>query len=67
MRNGVVAGNRYSDGSFNYRGINAYLWSSSDAGSSAWIRFLFYSRATEYRHTIDKSIGFSAIYKIKGE
>ena len=65
---GVFAGLHYSDGSFYNRGYVAYFWSSSDwsssdAGSSAWIRLLNYSPATEYRNTYGKSFGFSAIYK----
>ena len=65
MRNGVLAGYRYTDGSFYTRGSNAFLWSSSDAGANAWRRILNYSFATEYRPTVDKSFRFSAIYKAK--
>ena len=60
---GVMTGYRDTDGSFTSRGVNAYFWSSSDAGSSAWRRTLLYCHATEYRYTNDKSYGFSAIYK----
>ena len=64
MRNGILSGFRNTDGAFYSRGLNAFLWSSSDAGSSAGSRLLVYGNATESRGTIDKSIGFSAIYKV---
>ena len=65
MRNGILSGYRYPDGSFGIRGLYAYFWSSSGAGMSAWSRTLYYSTATELRDTNKKSYGFSAIYKVK--
>ena len=60
---GVLAGFRNAAGSFYTRGLSAYFWSSSVTGSSAWRRLLYYIYETEYRNILDKSYGFSAIYK----
>jgi uncharacterized protein (TIGR02145 family) len=58
---GVLAGYRYSDGSFSNRGVNAYLWSSSQYdSSSAWYRYLLYNMPSVYRGTRDKAGGCSA-------
>ena len=67
MRNGVLAGYHLIYGSFRTRESYATIWSSRNTGSSAWSRLLNYSNATEYRKTLDKSAGLSAIYKAKGE
>jgi len=57
---GVLAGLRLPDGSFDARGTNAHVWSSSDAGSSAWLRYLNSGNATVLRFTYSKELGFSA-------
>lgn len=45
-----LAGHRYSDGSFYNRGSNAYVWSSSESGGSAWYRYLNSGGATVVRN-----------------
>ncbi len=59
MPNLVLAGYRYSTGSFGYRGAVAYLWSSTEYGSYAWYRYLSSGYATVYRSYINKACGFS--------
>ena len=66
MRSGILAGYSNPDGSFGNRGCYANLWSSRDAGASAWGRYLDYSNETKHQYTDDKSYGISAIYKVKG-
>ncbi len=55
---GVLAGYRYTGGSFIYRGGCAFFWSSAGSGTKAWSQGLSSSGAT-YRATADKSVGFS--------
>ena len=57
--NGLLAGYRYTNGSFYYQGSNAYLWSSSESGTNAWSRYLLSSITTVYRDTDGKAGGFS--------
>jgi hypothetical protein len=62
----VLAGYRGTDGSFNGRGYNAYLWASSQYDSTyAWSRYLYYSHAQVNRNYDDKAYGFSAILERK--
>ena len=67
MRNGILAGTRHSDKAFDARGYYALLWSSSDDDTSAWYRYLTYRKEADYKNTYNKLVGFSTIYKIKGE
>ena len=57
--NGLLAGYRYTDGSFSYQGSNANLWSSLVSGGSAWYRTLFSGYAGVYRNTNAQAYGFS--------
>lgn len=40
-------------------GLSAYLWSSSESGSSAWVRGLYSGDATVSRHLDSRAFGFS--------
>lgn len=53
-----LAGNRTTAGSFSGLGADAYVWSSSESGSSAWRRYLGSGNATVHRYTNDKALGF---------
>lgn len=55
----IYAGLRSTDGSFNLHGTNAFFWSSSELGASAWLRFLHSSNSTVLRSALDKALGFS--------
>jgi uncharacterized protein (TIGR02145 family) len=57
----LPAGHRYYDGSnFYHRGSNAHFWSSSANSSTyAWYRNFYYSYATVYRFSTNRSYGFS--------
>ena len=57
--NAPLAGFRYTDGSFYDRTAGAYLWSSSESGTSAWTRYLYSGDATVDRGTDSKAYGFS--------
>lgn len=52
-------GNRNTGSTFNNRGSNLNLWSSSPSGSSAWRRNMNSSYSTVYRNTNSKANGFS--------
>ena len=54
-----LAGDRSTDGSFYYLSSGAYLWSSSESGGNAWVRYLYSGFATVYRDTYRKALGFS--------
>ena len=54
----VLAGNSNS-GSFNNRGTNGILWSSSESGANAWYRNVNSGSAQVNRNTNDKSNGLS--------
>ena len=54
-----LAGYRFTDGSFNGLSSDAGLWSSSESGTSAWLRYLTSGYATVYRDTHTKADGFS--------
>jgi len=58
--NGLLAGNRSTDGSFGNRATSTLFWSSSayDA-SGAWNRYLYSGYATVYRYNDNKANGFS--------
>src|SRR5680860_97032 len=56
---GLLAGNRNTDGSFNNRGVNTNLWSSTESGTSAWKRNLNSGNSTVNRNTNAKANGFS--------
>jgi len=55
----LLAGYRYTTGTFSLRGTYTYLWSSLESGTNAWLRNLHSGHATVYRDTNDKAIGFS--------
>ena len=63
----VFQGFRSNSGSFHFRGTDAYFWSSSESGSTAWLRFRIYSYDSVQRNTFSKANGFSAIYKKGGK
>ena len=54
-----LAGNRSTDGSFNYRSTYTYLWSSTPSGGIAWNRSLGSSNTTVNRDTNAKAYGCS--------
>ena len=54
-----LAGRRSPAGAFFNLGTSAFVWSSSESGSSAWRRGLYSGYATVGRHTDDKAGGFS--------
>jgi uncharacterized protein (TIGR02145 family) len=54
----VLAGN-VSSGSFNNRGTNGILWSSSESGANAWYRNVNSGSAQVNRNANDKSNGLS--------
>ena len=56
----LLAGYRYTDGSFSNLGSYTYFWSSSaSSSSSAWRRLLGTSYSTVYRYDYNKASGFS--------
>jgi len=56
----LLAGFRYTGGSFHDIGSRAYFWSSSASSSSdAWSRYLLTSYSTVYRTYNSKAYGFS--------
>ena len=56
----VSTGFRDTNGSFGSCELDAYFWLSSKAdASSAWSRYLNYSKMTEYRYALSKAYGFS--------
>ena len=55
----MLAGYRNTNGSFNNRGTNAYIWSSLESGTNAWVRKLYSGFATVNRGYYDKADGFS--------
>jgi len=55
----LLAGYRFTNGSFNNRGSIAIFWSSTESGSNAWNRNLSSSEARVLRGTSDKAFGFS--------
>jgi uncharacterized protein (TIGR02145 family)/prepilin-type N-terminal cleavage/methylation domain-containing protein len=57
--NGLLAGNRNTDGSFSSLSSNATLWSSSESSTSAWERGLDSGDASVIRTTYVKGYGFS--------
>jgi uncharacterized protein (TIGR02145 family) len=57
--NGLLAGNRYTDGSFDDLTSNGYFWTSLQSGANAWGRGLYSGFATVYRYTYGKLFGFS--------
>ena len=56
---GLPGGYRYTDGSFDLLTNYAFFWSSSEYGSDAWTRNLYYGSAQVYRNGYDKAYGFS--------
>jgi uncharacterized protein (TIGR02145 family) len=56
---GLLAGLRYTDGSFYYQGSYAYFWSSLASGGSAWHRNLYSGYATVFRFTDGQTFGYS--------
>jgi uncharacterized protein (TIGR02145 family)/prepilin-type N-terminal cleavage/methylation domain-containing protein len=57
--NALPAGYRNTNGSFYSLGSNAYLWSSSIDGSSAWHRYLYSSNSSVHRRHNSLASGFS--------
>ncbi|MGR3218589.1 MAG: FISUMP domain-containing protein [Candidatus Anammoxibacter sp.] len=55
----LLAGFRFTDGSFFTRGTNAIFWSSTESGSSAWDRILVSNEAPVFRGTSNKAFGYS--------
>jgi len=55
----LLAGRRFTEGSFINRGASAFFWSSTESGSSAWHRDLNAIEARVYRSTLNKASGFS--------
>ena len=56
----LPAGYRINVGSFNYLGIDAYFWSSSEYDASlAWNRDFYYAGADVHRYDGYKTDGFS--------
>src|SRR5680860_143848 len=56
---GLLAGYRGTDGSFSNRTAYTFLWSSTESGTSAWIRYLNSGYSTVYRYADAKAYGFS--------
>ena len=56
---GHLAGYRFTDGTFVNRGTYAFLWSSSQSGSTAWYRGLGSGISTVIRFSGTKAYGFS--------
>ena len=56
---GHLAGYRNTDGAFINRGTHAYLWSSSQSGSTAWTRSFYSGYSTVGRYSYSKAYGFS--------
>lgn len=56
---GSIAGNRTTDGSFNYLSSYGTFWTSLQGGTSAWTRYLLSSTATIGRSINSKTNGFS--------
>jgi uncharacterized protein (TIGR02145 family) len=56
---GLPGGYRHSNGTFYVLAGYAYLWSSSESGSYAWYRYLYFNNAQVYRYFDNKSYGFS--------
>jgi uncharacterized protein (TIGR02145 family) len=54
-----LAGNRYEDGSFDYRTSYASIWSSSESDDSAWVRDLSSEDTAISRYSDIKAKGFS--------
>ena len=57
--NGLLAGFRYTDGSFYNQGSYAFFWSSTESGVNAWYRALYSGYATVGRFANDQANGFS--------
>jgi uncharacterized protein (TIGR02145 family) len=57
--NGLLAGNRETNGSFYYRGLLARFWSSTVRGPDAWLRTLLSGYATVSRYSDNRAVGFS--------
>ena len=54
------SGYRHPNGNYYDRGDYTTLWSSTEGGTNAWIRYLYYSMTSVRRHNFyDKAIGFS--------
>jgi len=57
---GNLAGNRYTNGTFSYRGTYGYFWTSSQySDTNSWYRRLYSDNATVYRLNDSKANGFS--------
>ena len=57
-----LAGLRYTDGSFNHRGVNASSWPSLpdlDDPSFAWYRGLYSGYSEVFRYSDNRALGFS--------
>jgi uncharacterized protein (TIGR02145 family) len=56
---GLLAGYRDASGAFGSLGTSASLWSSSESGSNAWVRYLSSGGSTVLRSTYSRVSGFS--------
>ena len=56
---GILTGDRYSDGSFDYGGTGTFFWTSVASGTSAWVRRLHSGYTGVYRYLYAKAYGFS--------
>ena len=55
----LPAGYRYTNGSFYDQSLSGSLWSSSEFGSGAWNRYLYYNLTDVYRYNDNKTYGYS--------
>jgi len=53
------SGYRSTNGNYYNRANFPYLWSSTESGSSAWVRSVNYALTEVYRTTLNKEFGFS--------
>jgi uncharacterized protein (TIGR02145 family) len=57
--NAPPSGRRHTNGFYYNRSNNAFFWSSTESGSNAWRRSLYYGNSTVYRDDLNKAYGFS--------
>jgi len=56
---GLPGGYQFTNGSFNYLTHHAYFWSSSENGTSAWLRYLYDTHAQVHRDYASQAYGLS--------
>ena len=59
IENLLFAGHCYTNNCFNNQGTHMFLWTSSESGTHAWIRYLYLTNSTVFFSTYDKENGFS--------